>query len=121
MNSPDSTTTPAQLANFPEEVRAAYRHYQTHRDNDSVQLIVLAALRDFLPKDSAFNRTDPLRDEHRLIEDLGYDSLAVAEIVFFVEDLFQVTIANHEIKAIATVGSLRDFVGRNLAAGSPTA
>lgn len=121
MSSPGSTTTPPQLANLPEEVRAAYQHYRTHRDDESVQSIVLAALHDFLPKNSTFDRAEPLRDEHRLIEDLGYDSLAVAEIVFFMEDLFQVTTANNEIAAIATVGSLRNFVTRKLAERSPTA
>jgi acyl carrier protein len=121
MSSPDSIETPPQLANFPTEVRAAYHHYLTHRDSESVQQIVLAALRDFLPAKSPFGKNERLRDEHRLIEDLGYDSLAVAEIVFFIEDLFQVTIGNDEIRSVATVGSLRTFVGQKLADRSETA
>ena len=38
-----------------------------------------------------------LRSDMKLMEDLGYDSLAVAETVFFFEDLFKVRIQNTEL------------------------
>ena len=59
--------------------------------------------------------------EQRMIEDLGFDSLAVAETVFFFEDLFQVTIKNEEIMALRSVGELGDFVARRLREKPPVA
>jgi acyl carrier protein len=45
-----------------------------------------------------------------LIGDLGFDSLALAEIVFFIEDLYQVSVSNEELMRITTVGELRGFI-----------
>ena len=79
-----------------------------------MQTIVDAALVDFLPRNSVYRTTVPAASD-RLIEDLGYDSLAIAEFVFFFEDLFKVTISNREIREVRTVGELRGFVDRKLA------
>ena len=51
-----------------------------------------------------------------LIEDLGYDSVSVAELVFFLEDLFDVTISNTDIQEVRTMGGLRTCVLRKLLA-----
>ena len=112
--------TPPQLQRFPAEVQAAYQRFRASRDEAAVQVVVLAALRDFLPREKQALRDRPLAAHERLTEDLGYDSLAVAELVFFFEDLFQVTISTREIQGVQTVGELRAFVARKLAAnGKP--
>ena len=79
-------------------------------------MIVHAALRDFMPKRGPATREQPLPDDLRLIDDLGFDSLAVAETVFFLEDLFEVRIDNHDLLALHTVGELNTFVVRKLGA-----
>ena len=118
---PTSSDLPQPLARFPAEVRAAYQSFRATGDEAALRVVVLAAVRDFMPRDSAHSRTEALRDAERLIEDLGFDSLAVAETVFFFEDLFKVTIKNADIVALHTVGELCDFVARRLREQRPSA
>ena len=108
------STLPPQLANFPPEVKEAYQRYLANRDPEAVQVIVMAALTDFMPRKSSA-RSSPPADDQRLMKDLGYDSLAVAEAVFFLEDLFDVKIGNRELIHLQTVGELRAYVVSQLA------
>ncbi|HZL45409.1 MAG TPA: acyl carrier protein [Opitutaceae bacterium] len=101
----------AQLQRFPLEVRDAYRCFCSTGDVAALHLVVLAVVRDYMPRPGEA----ALTDEMRLIEDLGYDSLAVAETVFFLEDLLQVRIENKELIQVRTVGELRGFVTRKVA------
>jgi 3-hydroxyacyl-[acyl-carrier-protein] dehydratase len=107
---PSGSDSIAQLQRFPLEVRDAYRSFRSTGDVAALQLVVLAVVRDFMPRPSEA----VLTDEMRLMEDLGYDSLAVAETVFFLEDLLQVRIENKELLQVRTVGELRGFVTRKI-------
>ena len=100
----------AQLKRFPLEVRDAFWRFRSTGDVAALQLVVLAVVRDYMPRSGGV----VLTDEMRLIEDLGYDSLAVAETVFFLEDLLQVRIGNKELMEVRTVGDLRSFVTRKV-------
>lgn len=115
---PTSSDLPQPLTRFPAEVRDAYRSFRATGDEAALRVVVLAAVRDFMPRNSAKARAEPLRTEERLIEDLGFDSLAVAETVFFFEDLFKVTIKNEDILALHTVGELCAFVAKRARAGA---
>jgi acyl carrier protein len=97
-------------------VRDAYERLRATRAPADLRIVVQAALRDFMPKRPGAPVAAPLADELRLIEDLGFDSLAVAELVFFFEDLFGVTIQTQEILALRTVGELSAFIAGKLAA-----
>ncbi len=101
------------LARFPAEVIAAFQRYRTSGDTDAVEAVVIAAVVDFRPVTAAASQ--PITDGMRLLEDLGYDSVAVAELVFFLEDLFEMTITNDDILAVSTIGELRACVVRKLA------
>ena len=103
------------LAKFPQEVRDAYSRCKTSGDPDAVDTVVLAVVRDFIPKHVAPPADQPLADHAKLMADLGYDSLAIAETVFFLEDLFNVKISNEEIMKVSTVAELRAFVRAKLA------
>jgi 3-hydroxyacyl-[acyl-carrier-protein] dehydratase len=107
---PPISESAAQLRRFPAEVRDAYGRYCTTGDIPALQIVVLAVVRDYVPRPEGLTLTD----EMRLIEDLGYDSLAVAETVFFLEDLLEVRIENKELMQVRTVGELRSFVTRKV-------
>lgn len=114
---------PSQLARYPVEARDAYERFRTTGDVEALRLVVLAAVRDFMPKRNLSAPNIELRPEMKLMEDLGYDSLAVAETVFFFEDLFKVRIQNTELFSVRTVGELQKFVIEKLdqAASNPSA
>ncbi len=106
------------LAKFPQEVRDAYNRYKNSGDTSAVDTVVLAVVRDFIPKHVAPPADQPLADNAKLMADLGFDSLAIAETVFFLEDLFDVKISNAEIMSVSTVAELRSFVRSKLAGQS---
>jgi acyl carrier protein len=113
--------SPSQLARYPAEARDAYERFRTGGDPEALRVVVLAAVRDFMPKRNLGATNIEIKDEMRLMEDLGYDSLAVAETVFFFEDLFKVRIENTELMSVRTIGELRGFVTRKLTENKPSA
>ncbi|MGH7956907.1 MAG: acyl carrier protein [Opitutaceae bacterium] len=120
MQSPDSISAPAALPDavetllrhFPEEVRGAYGRLREFGDPAAADTLVLAIVEDHMP-----HRGAELVDTASLVADLGFDSVAIAEMVFFIEDLLQVNVTNAEILRVRTVGELRAFVRTKLAAG----
>jgi acyl carrier protein len=56
-----------------------------------------------------------LTDEMSLTTDLGIDSVSIADAVFMLEEVFDVTIATKEIVRLSTIGDLRAFIRRKLA------
>jgi acyl carrier protein len=102
------------LAKFPERIRADYARFQADGDREALDAVVLAVVRDHVPKKTHLPEEQPLTESARLVDDLGFDSLAITETVFFLEDLFKVRITNPEIMSVHTVGELRAFVRRKL-------
>jgi acyl carrier protein len=115
----DSSSGPRRthdpLAKFPREIRDAYARALSSGDASAIDTVVLAVVRDFIPKHLAPPTGQPLSDSAQLMADLGFDSLAIAETVFFLEDLFDVKITNAEIMQVSTVAQLRAFVRAKLA------
>src|SRR5690606_11625427 len=99
---------------FPAGVRTDHAAFLQHRDLDAADRVVCAVIVNHLPDQSA-PPAGGLRDEHKFISDLGFDSLAIAEVVFFLEDLYRVRINQQDLQRIATVGDLRAYVRRELA------
>ena len=102
----------AKLARYEPGVREAFLRFRATGNVADVQIVVLAMVREYLPKPS----DAPITDGQRLVEDLGYDSLAVAEVVFAFEDLFGLRIETSEILQLDTVGSLKAFIEKKLGA-----
>lgn len=98
-----------RIKHFPEEVRAAFRRYQVEGDLVALDPVVFAILADFVPQEPSVPFAE-LPGHTELIGDLGFDSLAITEVVFFTEDLFQITISNEEIVQVRTLDDLRGFI-----------
>jgi len=106
---------PPQLARFPAAVLEAYERYRTQGDAEGVTAVVMAAVMDYIPTKKGEEGLSDLASGTRLVADLGYDSVAIAELVFFLEDLFDLTISNAEIQSVRTIGELRECVARKMA------
>lgn len=106
------------LAKFPSAVRDAHARFLATRDVDALDIVVFAIIRDHQPAEARAKTPEVLPDEARLIEDLGFDSLALAEIVFFIEELYEMSVSNEELMTITTVGALRAFVRAKVAEAS---
>lgn len=103
---------------FPEEIRQAYERFQESGDVADMDAVVLAVMLDHVPEESPRIPATPA-DTMVLVKDLGFDSVAITEMVFFLEDLFAVRITNDEIVKVKTVGDLRAFVRQKLASVIP--
>ena len=113
MTNPTPQTPKPGLNRLPADVLEAYQRYKESGDGAAVEAVVIAAVVDYSPAEAA--PLDAPKDGTRLAEDLGYDSVAVAELVFFLEDLFDLTLANEDLAGVRTIGDLRACVSRKLA------
>jgi acyl carrier protein len=107
------------LARFPAAVLEAYQRYRQTGDVGAVDEVVIAAAVDHRP--GSKGPAPEVSDGTRLLGDLAYDSVSVAELVFFLEDLFDLTISTDDIKAVSTIGDLRACVVRKLSSKSGAA
>ena len=98
-----------KIQHLPPDAQAAFRRFQAEGDPTVLDPVIFAILESYIPR----KRAEPmasLASNLRLIEDLGFDSLAITEVVFFTEDLLEISIANDEILKVQTLGDLRDFI-----------
>jgi acyl carrier protein len=108
------------LRHFPREVGEAFERLRTTGDAAALEQVIHAVVEDHIPA-PAKAAAPALTPGTALIDDLGFDSMAISELVFFFEDLFRVSIANDEIVRVRTVGELCAFVGTKLAAARKSA
>ena len=106
-----------RIRHLPAAAREAFARFHTTGDLAALDRVIFAILEDFIPH----KPTAPLASlpgHTRLVDDLGFDSLAITEVVFFIEDLFGIAIANQEIVLVRTLDDLRSFVRNKLAVGA---
>ena len=113
---PPQTTTDQEdrIKHLSAEARAAFHRFQTGGETAALDPVIFAILADFIPRAPA-TPLAKLPGETRLIDDLGFDSLAITEVVFFTEDLFGINITNDEIIQVRTLADLRGFIHAKVA------
>lgn len=112
-NTPTEANLDDKLRHLPPAACDAFRRFKASGDVSVLDPVVFGILEDFIPR----KPEKPLAEfppETRLIDDLGFDSLAITELVFFTEELFGITIANEEIMQVRTIDELRVFVRRKV-------
>jgi acyl carrier protein len=101
------------LRHLPPDARLAFEQFQADRDPAKLDCVILAILDDYIPRRPAQPLAE-LPGRTLLMTDLGFDSLAITEVVFFVEALFGITILNEEIIQVRTLDDLREFIRRKV-------
>jgi acyl carrier protein len=117
---PPSEAPQVLLRHFPREVSEAFQRLRATGDPAALECVIYALVQDHVPSKAGAPAL-VLQPQTSLVADLGYDSMAISELVFFFEDLFHVTISNEEIIRVRTVGELCQFVREKLAGSRVTA
>lgn len=71
---------------------------------------IIQALADYLKRDAA-----TIQETHHLRDDLGLDSMAVIELLYKIEETFDLQIPDQDLPAMTTVGSVAAYVEKRLA------
>src|SRR3982750_2374067 len=71
---------------------------------------IIQALAEYLKQDAA-----RITEEHHLRDDLGLDSMAVIELLYKIEETFNIQIPDQDLMALRTVGSVATYVQERLA------
>ena len=77
-------------------------------DRDITNKIVVA-LADYLKRDPT-----GIQPDHHLRDDLGLDSMAVIELLYKIEEAFNIQIPDQDLVSLTTVGAVAHYVERRL-------
>jgi acyl carrier protein len=76
---------------------------------------IVTALADYLKRDKK-----SIQLNHNLREDLGLDSMSTIELVYQIEDVFDLEVPNEDLVKLTTVGSVVDYVENRLSLSGKT-
>lgn len=102
-----------QLRGFPEPTIQACAQYQATRDPASFERALVGVLEHHLPR-PAPQPLATLPGSTTLVQDLGLDSLTMAELTFLFEELFGAKVPHEELVKIVTLDDLRSLLRRHL-------
>lgn len=101
----------------PATAEAACQYRRTH-DPAHLDAVVRGVIERYVER-GLRPKLATAADGLRLVEDLGFDSLTLMEIVLLLEDALRVSVSNEELLALRTIGDVRRFVASKAAAVSP--
>jgi len=99
---------------YPPEFREAYIQFQATGDRSQLGRLAAGLLEHYVEGLSAewiAERGGSLN----LHRDLGSDSIALAEVAFAVEELFDIYMTNQDLSELTTLDDLADFIERKRA------
>jgi len=70
---------------------------------------IIQALAEYLKRDAA-----SIKERHHLREDLGLDSMAVIELLYKIEETFDLQIPDQDLLGLTTVGAVAGYVQNRL-------
>lgn len=76
---------------------------------------IIQALADYLKRDA-----DTIKASYHLRDDLGLDSMAVIELLYKIEETFNLQIPDQDLAGLTTVGSVAKYVEQRLAPSQQT-
>jgi acyl carrier protein len=77
---------------------------------------IVQALADYLKRDA-----DTIKPSYHLRDDLGLDSMAVIELLYKIEETFNLQIPDQDLVGLTTVGAVARYVEQRLAPPKQTA
>ena len=98
------------IQDLPPELQGALKKYAQSGSEEDLTSVIVVVLKDL---GAGFGGSE-LSNETNFIEDLGLDSLAISEFVFFFEDFFRIRISNEELLSMKTFGELKTFLSGKL-------
>jgi acyl carrier protein len=102
------------LKHLPAKIRERFAHFLATGDPAAADAVVLAIVRDHVPARKQGSTPPLFIDSMSLMGDLGIDSVSIADAVFTLEEVFNVSISTKEIMRLSTIGDLRAFIRRKL-------
>ena len=106
------------LRGFPRNAVESARALREHNDALTFERFLLAVLSFYLPAGETSLPAAPSGDL-RLREDLGLDSLALAEAMFKIEELFDIRVENAELADVLTLADARRILSAKVATDGP--
>lgn len=94
--------------------RAAIHQLQSSGNSTALDALTVTILGDYV-RSKTVAPLNELPGDTQLVADLGFDSLAIAELVFYTEDLLGIAISNEEIVGVRTIDELRAFIRAKIA------
>jgi acyl carrier protein len=104
-----------KLEGYPPELLENFSEFHANKDPEKLDELVLGLLTFLMPEPPQTPLTE-YSDDTLLREDLGVDSITISEVVFLIEDLFEISISNEDLMKIETLGDLRGYLRGRLGA-----
>jgi len=100
-----------KLKGYPDSTLQHYKAFSETGQAEDLHLFVLEVVAFLLDQDDRKDLSG-LHDTAHLRNDIGIESITIAETIFLLEDIFEVEIDNEDVIGLETVGDLKAFLNK---------